>query len=252
MYEMSNESIWTNPEPGTRKPKLSREAIADAALAVVDADGFDALSMRRVATELDVGTMSLYHYLRSKDDLLALMADRMMAEVLIPEGEIPDDWRSALAEIARRSRASWRKHPWMHTVKGIDVQVGPNMMRHVDQSVGAVSGLGLTPAEQFELVSMLDDYVLGFVLGEDERTEMLEGNWSQIDAMAVVMEEHLGTGDYPNMGAFVGGGSDQASMVAAWRKVGEEMLTMDLFERGLNRLLDGIQLDLERRGKLPS
>jgi AcrR family transcriptional regulator len=251
MYEMSNRSIWTDPPPGSRKPKLSREAIADAALALVDADGFDALSMRRVATELDVGTMTLYHYLRSKDDLLALMTDRMMAEVLIPEDEVPEDWRPALAEIARRSRNSWRKHPWMHTVQGVDVQVGPNMMRHVDQSLGAVSGLGLTPAEQFELVSMIDDYVLGYVIGEDERAEMLEGNWSQIDSMASVMEEHLSTGDYPNLEAFVGS-SDQAGMIAAWRKVGEEMLTMDLFERGLDRLLDGIQLDLERRGKLPS
>lgn len=250
MYEMSNESIWTNPEPGTRKPKLSREAIADAALAVVDAEGFDALSMRRVATELDVGTMSLYHYLRSKDDLLALMTDRMMAEVLIPEDEVPEDWRSALAEIARRSRESWRKHTWMHTVSGVDVQVGPNMMRHVDQSLGAVAGLGLTPAEQFELVSLLDDYVLGFVIGEKERADMLADDWAQLDSMDTIMKEHLGTGDYPNLEAFIGSG--QGSMLASWRQIGDEMLKMDLFERGLERLLDGIQLHLEREGKLPS
>ena len=65
-------------EPGTRRAGLSREEIGATALKIADADGFDDLSMRRIARELGAGTMSLYHYVRSKDELLALMWDAVI------------------------------------------------------------------------------------------------------------------------------------------------------------------------------
>ena len=71
--------IWTQPAPGTPAPKLTREQIADVALAIADSEGFEAVSMRRIAEELDVGTMTLYYYVRTKDDLLSLMDDALMA-----------------------------------------------------------------------------------------------------------------------------------------------------------------------------
>ena len=63
---------------------------------IADAEGFDAVSMRRIATELDAGTMTLYHYVRTKDELLTLVIDAVMGEVVIPDDEpMPDDWRAA-------------------------------------------------------------------------------------------------------------------------------------------------------------
>ena len=67
-----------------RKSRLTRERIAAIALAVADQDGFEAVSMRRIAKELDVGTMSLYYYVKTKDDLISMMDDALMAEALVP------------------------------------------------------------------------------------------------------------------------------------------------------------------------
>src|SRR5690349_1101973 len=127
---MSSEPIWLRPEPGGRKPSLTRERIAAAALEIADTQGFDAVSMRNVARALGVGTMSLYHYIRTKDDLLALMDDRLMGEVVLPDGELPDEWREALAMIARRSHAAWTRRPWtLFAMQG--ARIGPNGMKHV-------------------------------------------------------------------------------------------------------------------------
>ena len=65
--------VWSRAETPRRRPRLSRTAIAQAAIAVADAEGFDAVSMRRIAVELGVGTMSLYHYVRTKDELLMVV-----------------------------------------------------------------------------------------------------------------------------------------------------------------------------------
>src|SRR5262249_61127857 len=95
LYEMSTSSsalpTGPRPEPGPRRPRFSREEIASAALQIADEEGFAAVSMRRVAAQLGAGTMTLYHYVQSKDDLVALMDDALMAEVLVPEVELPLD-----------------------------------------------------------------------------------------------------------------------------------------------------------------
>ncbi len=70
--------VWTRPGPGSRKPLFSRDEIAAAAVKIADEEGFDALSMRRLAAELDAGTMTLYHYVKTKDELLSLVSDRLM------------------------------------------------------------------------------------------------------------------------------------------------------------------------------
>ena len=81
---------------------------------IADREGFAAVSMRRIATELDAGTMTLYHYVRTKDELLTLVVDAVMAEVVIPATEpIPTDWRAALTMVAERTRAALERHPWI-------------------------------------------------------------------------------------------------------------------------------------------
>src|ERR1700722_16400026 len=94
----------------TKNIKLSRESIAAAALAIADAEGFAAVSMRRVAQEMGVGTMSLYYYVKTKDDLVAVMDDALMGEILVPS--LPKGWKRAIAEIAARTLAVYLRHPW--------------------------------------------------------------------------------------------------------------------------------------------
>ena len=110
---------------------------------IADAEGFAAVSMRRIATELDAGTMTLYHYVRTKDELLTLVVDAVMGEVVIPATEpIPTDWRAALTMVAERTRAALERHPWILDITD-DPAVGPNSVRHFDQSLQAVASLNL-------------------------------------------------------------------------------------------------------------
>src|SRR5262245_12639315 len=83
------DSIWSRPEPRARRPAHTRDGIASAAIRIADAEGFEAVSMRRVAAELRAGTMTLYHYVRTKDELLALVDNAVMGELLVPPGELP-------------------------------------------------------------------------------------------------------------------------------------------------------------------
>src|ERR1700726_4865942 len=94
----------------SRKPRLTREKIATTALAIADEEGFTAVSMRRVAQELQVGTMSLYYYVKTKDDLIAVMDDALMGEALL--ASLPKDWQRAMMEIAKRTHAVFIRHPW--------------------------------------------------------------------------------------------------------------------------------------------
>jgi AcrR family transcriptional regulator len=236
--------IWTRPEPGSRRPRLSREQIAEAALAIADAEGFEAVSMRRVASELRAGTMTLYHYVRTKDDLIALMDDALMGEVLVPDDELPSDWREALTLIARRSRAAFVRHHW-----AIDAmraaRLGPNGMHHFEQSVAAVSGLEIDPVEKLEIITMVDDYVFGYTIREatpSPRETEIRAEWTRL-AIAYI-EQQLETGEFPHIRSLI---PDEGGVAAAFEMIESAFTGEDRFERGLARLLDGIELDLERR-----
>ena len=121
--------IWARPpreQRGRARPSepRTREEIVHAALAVADDEGFEAVSMRNVAARLGVGTMTLYSYVSSKEDLLDLMFDEVMSELLLPE-PLPEDWRGALTAIAQRTRGVWSRHPWMASSIGERSGLGP-------------------------------------------------------------------------------------------------------------------------------
>src|SRR5215813_13884864 len=90
--------------------QLNKAGIVAAALAIADAEGFAAVSMRRVAQELGVGTMSLYYYAKSKAELVSAMDDALMAEVLVPA--LPEDWHEALTAFALRTGVVFVRTPW--------------------------------------------------------------------------------------------------------------------------------------------
>ena len=100
--------------------------------------------MKRIATELGAGTMTVYYYVRNKTDVVALMHDAILAGVLIPGPELPGGWRDAIAAIARRTRQVLVAHPWSLASLG-DAQFGPNALRHLEQSLAAVPAPGSRP-----------------------------------------------------------------------------------------------------------
>src|SRR5262252_9233877 len=139
---MSKAPIWAVAAPGSRKPRLTREQIAKAALKIADSEGFEALSMRRVAEELGAGTMTLYYYLRTKEDLLALVEDALMGETVDACDPLPKGWRPAVSKLAAATRATYLRHAW--TLRALTgARVGPNGMRHIEQSLQAVAGIDL-------------------------------------------------------------------------------------------------------------
>jgi AcrR family transcriptional regulator len=235
----SFEPIWARAEPGSRRPRYTREQIAAAALAVADSEGIEAVSMRRVAQELGAGTMTLYHYVRTKAELLDLMDDTIMGEVVVPDDELSSDWREALTAIAIRSRNAFVRHPWaLEGLRG--ARGGPNGLKHFEQTIAAVAGLDLPTERKLELVLIVDDYVFGFVLRSAHAHAEIGNDESQ-HAGLEYLESLIATGAYPHVERMFAG-HDTASglnmMIAAFRDESR-------FERGLERLMDGLEANLE-------
>jgi AcrR family transcriptional regulator len=234
--------VWTTPAPGSRQPRYSREEIADTAIAIADAEGFDAVSMRRVATDLGAGTMTLYHYVPNKRDLLALMADRMMVELLVPDEVLVRGWRAALTEIAKRSRDTMRRHAWLVGLQGGgEPRFGPNAFRHFEQSLAAVAELQLEQLERLEVIALVDSYVFGVAAHEEHEEREHTDEW--LDAMAEWVTELVETGEFPHVESLFAGEDPATAIRRGIAATNED----ERFERGLEVLLDGIALRYDRR-----
>lgn len=197
--------------------------------------------MRRIAAELGTGAMTLYNYVRTKDELVALMDDALMAEVLVPNGELPSQWREAMSLIARRTRAVMRRHPWALTSLQ-QAQFGPNAMRHVEQTLTALATTDLATAAKLDLMGLVDDYVFGNVLRTSEsrrRKSDADANPATTAAIIEFGMAQLRTGAFPHTVALLGG-TDLAEFPkdAPGPPMDEDGLN-EQFERGLDALLDG-------------
>jgi len=242
-------TIWARPEPRSRRPRFTRAGIAAVALEIADREGFEAVSMRRVAAELDAGTMSLYHYVRTKADLIALMDDALMAEVLVPEAGIAGGWRAALTRVARRTRAMLIRHPWALGAFQ-ESQFGPNAMRHFEQSLAAVAETGLDPAGRLELLALVDDYVFGSALHAVEslrRAALARADPDMVRRAVEYGTAQIRGGAFPQIEALAGGG-EPGTGGAAGPPMDPESIEAQ-FERGLRAVLDGAAL---RMGLIPA
>jgi AcrR family transcriptional regulator len=222
--------IWAR-ERRRRPSALSRTAIVEAALEIADTEGVDVVSIRRVAAALGARTMSLYTYIDSKDDLLDLMTDQVAGELII-EGELPGDWRAAITMIAQREREAGLRHPWLvelahHRSHAV---IGPNLLRHLDQSIAAVSGLKLGIEDTLRVVSAVDDYMLGFTSREARDREITRRTGltgaEHLSAIRPYLQQQVDDGEFANIAPLLRG-----DVVAADHD----------FNRGLGWLLDGIE-----------
>ena len=230
--------IWLRPEPAGRKPRFSRVAIARAALAIADEEGFDAVSMRRIAEKLGAGTMTLYHYVHTKADLIALMDDELMGEIVVPDGTLPRDWREALMAIARRTRDVFRRHPWaLLAMQG--AVPGPNGARHFEQCLEALSETPFDRRTKLELLGLVDDFVFGHTLRATEAQSTLRQDADEEVRAAIrawALEQYE-KGELPHTLAFFGRG-DPAQAIAEVAGIDDDQ---GRFERGLATLLDGVE-----------
>ena len=154
-------AMSATPTQQSAQKTCKRTEIVTAAVRIADAEGVDAVSMRRLADELGVATMTPYTHVASKDELLDLMRDAVAAEMLLPE-PLPEDWRAALRAIADRTRAAFEAHPWSLDATPRRPRARINRLRHVEQSIGIVRRLGLSPETSRAVLLSIDDYVIGY------------------------------------------------------------------------------------------
>lgn len=228
--------VWMREEPGQRQARFTRAELAQAAIGIIDREGLDALSMRRLAAELGAGTMTLYHYVKNKDELHTLVSDEVMAEVLLPEGYVlPDDWQEAIVVVATRSREVLRRHPWVFDLKG-DIGMGPNGVKHMDQTLQAVAGLDLPLRAKLDVVSAIDEYVFGHSLQEREGWTSAE----QREVVTTYVSDLVRGGGYPQVQRYL----DELGVDGMWDAFEGTGNDATRFERNLRRFVAGIAADL--------
>src|SRR6478735_2158893 len=132
---------------------LSQEQIVRAAIAIADALGSEAISMRRIAAALGAGAMSLYWHVASKDELLEMMIDQAFAEMDLPD-DTPNDWQTRLRIIAIETRKVFKHHPWIASVGPIGISFGPGFLRHAEFSFSGFEGTDISPQQRAEIVSL--------------------------------------------------------------------------------------------------
>jgi len=217
------------------KPRLTLAAIVDQAVAVADAEGLDAVSMRRVAADLGVGTMSLYRYLPGKAELLDLMLERVGA--LDDDADLGDDWREAMRAMGDGLWQLYTRHPWLPLVDQTRPILGPNALRGFDISVGSLSATGLSDQEKVGVIVMIDAFAQSAARTANAvaAAERLTGvsNEEFWKAQEPVLVAAMETGDYPH--------------VATLDEDAFEMPGEEFFGFGLQRLLDGIAVLVESR-----
>ncbi|MFI5985551.1 TetR/AcrR family transcriptional regulator [Streptomyces sp. NPDC098789] len=205
-----------------RKPLLSRERIVTAAGALVDAEGLEAVSTRRLAAALGVSGPSLYNHFRTKDQILEAVADAVSARVdlsMFEEGD-PRDWRTALADWAHSYRDALADHPHIVPVLARGPGRRPAGLRVADAVFGAMTAAGWPPAQATRIGALMRYFILGSAVASFARGFVDD-------------EAAYDPADYPHLG--------QAHLLAERQREVDQAA----FETGLTALLDGLTLQHE-------
>jgi AcrR family transcriptional regulator len=231
-------SVWIRP-PRTRRgqPSLSREQIVGGAIELLDAEGLPGLSMRRLGTKLGAGATSLYWYVRNKDELLELAVDAIMGEVEIPDPAVVG-WRAAAGDLARGMRSMILRHPWMTSLFGVHPTLGPEAMRVGERAVGVLTAAGFSGLEVAHASSLLMSHAIGSATTDAAMHTATSRSGKSAKELAEELEPHLENiaADYP----------DYAKWWSENRTTDLEKLQEDNFTFGLERLLDGLEVWLDR------
>jgi AcrR family transcriptional regulator len=173
------ESVWLRETRRRREaPPLSRGRIVAEAVALLDEEGADRLTMRRLAERLDTGSTTLYWHVKTKDDVLDLALDTIFGEVAVPPGA--GGWRADVASLVHGWRAAMLRHPWSVAVLGRPL-LGPNVLARTEFLHASLAGAGLTGPDLVAAAYALADFVIGSALmqvasgGADEAREAADG-----------------------------------------------------------------------------
>ena len=230
-------SVWDLPGPGTRgpRPRHDRATITAIAVRIADAEGLEAVSMRRVAAELGIANMSLYNYVPSRDHLAQLMTDQLAGEYAYPATPAPDP-RAAIADLARQARDIAERHPWLAGLLQRPMPPGPNALRYLDYFLGLLAGSRLDTAAKLEVIAMISGFATMYgAMQAALPTEQagtaspVQHNAAQVQALA----QAAASSRYPHLTAALAAGGPPRSQDDIFGSCLERLI--DLAEPGRQR-----------------
>jgi AcrR family transcriptional regulator len=231
------ELLWgvaRRTRPGPR-PGLRVEQIVRTAVEYADRHGLAGLTMRRLATELDIGPASLYTYVPGRDALLSLMLDAIVGRSVLPH-TLPGGWREQLEGWARDDWALFHQHPWVLALVTGEHLPGPNLMAWYESVLRTLAGTGLADHEKVAAIAAIDGYVRGAAWasagarasGGPATGEPGTPADTRTATVNAVMAEVFDPKRFPELTRILVAGASP--------------LSPDTFEQGLAYVLDGIQL----------
>ena len=230
--------LWREqPRPSRGpSPRLSVDAVVEAAIALADADGLDAVTMRAVAAQLGVSPMTLYGYVPGKSELLDLMLDSLYLEMpRKPWGR--RKWRSRLRAVADGNRGLYEAHPWAASVSTARPPLGPGQMAKYEHELSALEGVGLGDVEMDAALTYLLAFVQGVAVSAAAAAAAPEPDEEWWAAAGPLLERVMDPAAYP-LAARVGSAAGEAQNAAydADRA----------YAFGLERVLDGLAALIDR------
>ncbi|MET3429901.1 AcrR family transcriptional regulator [Actinoplanes tereljensis] len=208
--------------------ELSAPRIVAAAIEIADRDGMPELSMRRIATALDVSTMSLYRHVPSREELILAMIDSVLGEVPLPARR-PSGWRACIELCARLEWAVFQRHPWLAPTMSITrPQMAPNAMRLSEWVLAAFDGTGLPLADRMYIQVLIFTFVRGIASGLEPEAQAIRDTGITNDEWIETQADRL---------------TSLLDSMPHFRELTSEEFDFDLdmlFEFGLARLLDGL------------
>ena len=231
-------SIWTRPERSARgpAPEHSRAEIASAGVALADAEGLAAVTMRAVAAAIGTAPASLYRYVTTRDELLELMADQVSGEFSFDEPRSGDPVTDLLA-LAHQSPAIYRTHPWLLAIPPTAGLPGPNALAYIEHTLAVLAGTGLSGLAKLEVMGLFTGAVRSFAQMEiDQRRAGRDAaQWQEF--VAAYLLQVVAAGQHPHLAAAV---ADQPA-------AGEPGPAGTPVRPGMTRILSGLLPPAEPR-----
>jgi AcrR family transcriptional regulator len=209
---------------------LTQEAIVETALRVLDAEGLEGLTMRRVGEELNTGPASLYWHVGSKDGLLDLLMDHVIGEQAVPDPD-PERWSEQLKQVARTMRATILRHRDIVRISIGRVPLGPNALRYSERVLAILRAGGVPDRLAVHGYLLLISVVNGFTIDETGQGGQPPADQPPPEAMADAVRDYIASlpvTEFPNMVAL----ADQFAVVDQDQRF---ELLLDLYVDGLAR-----------------
>jgi hypothetical protein len=160
---------------------------------------------------------------------------------------MPDGWRERVTLIAKMSLTAWLKRPWLLDEED-EFRVTANGMRHMEQTIGALDGVDISPSLKFDIMNQVDDYLFGFAVRERKVKSINLLEAEEMEEITDFIEDNIRAGGYPNLMEMFNPDRDFEKQ---WLEMMEDVYNEERFDRGLTRILDGVEAELKRIGALP-